>query len=99
VWGPIVTSTMLASGGEPRRTIGTVNTAEFIVTVAISLTFFTQLNLAQYGHVVLGLIIGGAIAAPLAGYLVKIMPMRVALMLVGTVVSVLTAVNITRLVA
>jgi uncharacterized membrane protein YfcA len=98
-WGPIVTSTLLASGDDPRRTIGTVNTTEFIVTISISITFLTQLDLAHYGQVVLGLIVGGVLAAPLAGYVIKKLPMRVALMLVGTVISVLTVVNVVNLVA
>lgn len=98
-WGPIVTSTLLASGDHPRRTIGTVNTAEFIITTSISITFLTQLDLANYGQVVLGLIVGGALAAPLAGYVIKKLPMRVALVLVGSVLSVLTVVNFVNLVA
>jgi uncharacterized membrane protein YfcA len=98
-WGPIVTSTLLASGDHPRRTIGTVNTAEFIITISISITFLTQLDLAHYGQVVLGLIVGGALAAPLAGYVIKKLPMRVALVLVGSVLSALTVVNVVKLVA
>ena len=98
-WGPIVTSTLLASGDHPRGTIGTVNTTEFIVTTAISITFLTQLDLAQYGQVVLGLIAGGALAAPLAGYVIKKLPIRIALVLVASVISVLTVVNVVNLVA
>jgi uncharacterized protein len=96
-WGPLVTSTLVATGGEPRRTIGSVNLAEFFVTIAISLTFFTQLDLAQYGRIVLGLVIGGALAAPLAGYLIRILPQRRALLLVGCIVAVLSAVNVVAL--
>ena len=92
-WGPLVASTLIATGDEPRRTIGSVNLAEFFVTVAVSVTFFTQLDLATYGKVVIGLIIGGGIAAPLAGYLIKIIPPRAALVLVGVVVAALSAVN------
>ena len=93
-WGPIVASTLIATGDEPRRTIGSVNLAEFFVTVAISVTFLTQLDLATYGKVVLGLIVGGGIAAPLAGYLIKIIPPRAALVMVGVVISGLSAVNL-----
>ncbi len=86
-WGPIVVSSLVATGDEPRRAIGSVNLAEFFVTVAISVTFLFHLDLAEYGRIVLGLMIGGAIAAPLAGYLIRIMPQKVALWLVGIVVS------------
>lgn len=92
-WGPIVASTLLASGDAPRPTIGSVSATEFVVSLAISITFLTQLDLSRYGHVVLGLVIGGVLAAPIAGYLVKIMPTRLALTAVGVVSICLTAVN------
>lgn len=96
-WGPLVSSTMLASGEEARRTIGTVNTVEFAVAVAVSLTFLTRLDLSDYARVVLGLVIGGGLAAPLAGYIIKILPMKVALVLVGCVIAALTAFNVVTL--
>jgi uncharacterized protein len=96
-WGPLVTSTLVATGGQPRRTIGSVNAAEFFITVAISATFFTQLDLAGYGHIVLGLVIGGGLAAPLAGYLIRILPARQALLLVGIVVAAVSALNVVAL--
>ena len=45
-WGPVVTGNLLVQGTEPRRTIGTVNTAEFILTVSISVTFIATLGWA-----------------------------------------------------
>jgi uncharacterized membrane protein YfcA len=98
-WGPLVASTLLAGGDEPRRTIGSVNLAEFFVTVTVSVTFLTQLDLANYGKIVLGLVIGGALAAPLAGYLLKVIPPRAALILVAVVVTALSAVNLYGLIA
>jgi len=88
-WGPVVTSTLPGRGHAPRYVIGSVNSAEFIVTVAISLTFLWTLltgrfelegGLATGGAAMGGLIIGGLIAAPLAGYVTKIAPARVLLM-------------------
>ncbi len=96
-WGPLVTSTLVATGEQPRKTIGSVNTAEFFVTVAISVAFLTQLDLTQYGRIVLGLVIGGGIAAPLAGYLIRILPQRRALVLVGCVIAILSVVNVVSL--
>ena len=98
-WGPLVASTLIATGDEPRRTVGSVNLAEFFVTLAVSAVFFAALDLASYGRIVLGLVIGGAMAAPLAGYLIRIMPPRLAMILVGTVVSSLGLVSLVRLVA
>jgi uncharacterized membrane protein YfcA len=96
-WGPLTASTLIASGDNPRPSVGSVNLAEFFITIAVSVTFFTQLDLAQYGRVVLGLIIGGALAAPLAGYVLKILPMRVAMILVGLVISALSLYNLVSL--
>jgi uncharacterized membrane protein YfcA len=96
-WGPLVASTLIATGDNPRRSVGSVNLAEFFIAVTVSATFLTQLDLARYGKPVIGLIIGGALAAPLAGYLLRIMPMRVALILVGVVVAALSVLNLARL--
>lgn len=87
-WGPIVTSTLLGRGHAPRYVIGSVNSAEFVVTVAISLTFLWALltgrfelegGLAAGGAALGGLILGGVMAAPLAGFVTKIAPARVLL--------------------
>ena len=43
-WGPVVTGNLLVQGSEPRRTIGTVNTTEFVVTLMISATFVASLD-------------------------------------------------------
>lgn len=98
-WGPIVTATLLASGDQPRRIVGTANAAEFVIATAVSVTFLARLDLSDYGTVVLGLVIGGAIAAPLAGLLTRLLPARTMLIMVGTVVSALTAFNLYQLVA
>ena len=93
-WGPLVTSTLVATGDNPRRSVGSANLAEFFITIAVSVTFLTQLDLERYGKPVIGLIIGGALAAPLAGYLLRVLPTRTAMVLVGCVVASLSAVNL-----
>jgi len=84
-WGPLATSTLLAGGGKARTTIGTVNAAEFVITLAVSLTFFLTIGL-QHLEIVLGLLVGGVLAAPLAAYLVRHVPERVVLTVVGVLV-------------
>lgn len=84
-WGPLATSTLLAGGGKARTTIGTVNAAEFVITLAVSLTFFLSIGL-QHLEIVLGLLIGGVLAAPLAAYLVRHVPERLVLTVVGILV-------------
>ena len=95
-WGPVVASTLIATGDNPRRTVGTVNLAEFFIAVTVSATFLLNLDLERYGRLVIGLIIGGVLAAPLAGYLLRIMPMRIALVLVGIVIAILSVFNLAQ---
>lgn len=84
-WGPIATSTLLARGGAVRQTIGTVNAAEFVVTIAISTTLIAHMGI-QHWPVVLGLLTGGVIAAPIAAWLVKHLPPRYVMVAVGCLI-------------
>ncbi|MDL5366643.1 sulfite exporter TauE/SafE family protein [Xanthomonas sp. NCPPB 2654] len=84
-WGPVATSTLLAHGGQARTTIGTVNAAEFLVTLSISLTFLLSMGV-QHLEIVLGLLVGGMLAAPLAAVLVKRVRERWVLVAVGVLV-------------
>ncbi|WP_448096170.1 sulfite exporter TauE/SafE family protein [Luteibacter yeojuensis] len=84
-WGPIATSTLLARGGAVRHTIGTVNAAEFVVTVAISTTLIAHMGV-QHWPIVLGLLTGGVIAAPLAAWLVRHLPPRYVMVAVGCLI-------------
>ena len=84
-WGPVATSTLLARGGQARTTIGTVNAAEFIVTLTISATFLLSMGV-QHLQIVAGLLIGGMMAAPVAAVLVKRVKERWVLVAVGVLV-------------
>lgn len=84
-WGPIVTSTLVAGGRNAKYTIGSVNLAEFFVSLASSVTFFTLIGLTHWA-IIAGLIIGGAIAAPIAAYLSNKIPTKSIMILVGVVV-------------
>lgn len=97
-WGPIVTSGLLGAGGQPRYVIGTVNTAEFLVTLSVSLAFLFALltghweeagDLTTHAMSVGGLIVGGVVAAPFAGYAVRKIPERLLLRIVGVLICVL----------
>jgi uncharacterized membrane protein YfcA len=70
-WGGIVTSNLLVQGSNPRKTIGTVNTAEFFVTVTISATFLATLGWKSFTFATLGLLIGGMLAAPFGAWIAK----------------------------
>jgi len=88
-WGPIVTSTLVARGSHLRYTIGSVNLTEFFVTLAESVTFILTIGLAHW-QIILGLIIGGVIAAPLAAYICKRVPARPLMVMVGALIIVLS---------
>ncbi|WP_149913920.1 sulfite exporter TauE/SafE family protein [Sphingobacterium cavernae] len=84
-WGPIVTSNLLSQGHNPRKTIGTVNTAEFFVTYFATIVFIFILGV-QHLDIVLGLVIGGVIAAPIGAYVASKVNPKVLLILVGVLV-------------
>ncbi len=92
-WGPIVSSTLIARGRDVRYTIGSVNLAEFFITLASSVTFFTIIGL-QHWSIIIGLIIGGTIAAPIAAYFTSKIPVRAGLITVGIVVIIVSLRNI-----
>ena len=96
-WGPIVTSTLIARGDHPRHSIGSVSLAEFFVTLSISIALLMALDLSAYGTVVLGLVIGGALAAPFAGILSRVLPARILMVMVAVAVVVLALVSLARL--
>jgi uncharacterized protein len=84
-WGPVVTSNLLVQGAHPRKVIGTVNTAEFFLSVTISVTFIASLGFGAFSPAMLGLLIGGLAAAPLGGYFAKRIPARALLIMVSIV--------------
>lgn len=84
-WGPVVTSNLLLQSAEPRKTIGTVNSAEFLLTVSVSIAFIANLGFAAFTIATVGLIIGGVIAAPFGAILVKRINPRILLFCVSIV--------------
>lgn len=84
-WGPMVASTLLARGNEFRITVGSVNAVEFFVTLTASLMFVFTIGLGHW-QVVLGLALGGVVAAPLGAWLVKRAPVKPMLLFVGLLV-------------
>ncbi len=88
-WGPMVTSTLVGAGTAPRPVIGSVNSAEFFVTTVISVTFLGTIGLELW-PIITGLILGGVVAAPLAAYVVRIMPQPLLMALVGVAIVLLS---------
>jgi uncharacterized membrane protein YfcA len=88
-WGPVVASTLIARGNHARLTVGSVNAAEFFVTLATSLTFVFTIGVTHW-PIIVGLAIGGMLAAPLGAYACKHIPHRPFMILVGLLVIVIS---------
>jgi len=72
---------------EPRKIIGTVDTSEFVVASCASVGFLLALSLSEIPFDVVGaLLVGGLVAAPVAAWLVRILPMRILGTAVGGVI-------------
>jgi uncharacterized protein len=89
-WGPIVASNLIARGHELRLTVGSVNAVEFFVTLTASIVFLMTIGT---GHldIVLGLALGGVVAAPLGAWLIRFVRPRVLMPFVGVLVICLSA--------
>ena len=92
-WGPIVTTSLVGSGHDPRTTIGSVNFAEFFLTVTVAASLFSILD-QNVWIIVSGLVIGGLFAAPFAAYITKHLKTKTLLILVGSLISLISAFNL-----
>jgi uncharacterized membrane protein YfcA len=86
-WGPIVTSTLVSKGKTPKYTIGSVSLTEFFITLASAATFFVTVGISHW-NVVLGLLLGGAVAAPFAAKLAGKLPKKTMMIAVGVMVMI-----------
>ncbi len=101
-WGPVTTSTLVASGRlDPRTTIGTVNAAELAVAIAASVGFIQSLGSAGVRwDITAAMLLGGVLAAPLAAWLVRHVNERTLGLAVGALIlwlsvdSLLTLLNV-----
>jgi uncharacterized membrane protein YfcA len=95
-WGPIVTSTLLGRGRNPRYTIGSVNAAEFAVSFASGVTFMLFGGIEGW-QVIIGLILGGVIAAPIAAILVNKIKRQPMMIAVGILIIILSLRTLSKL--
>ncbi len=95
-WGSVVTGNLLIQGSNPRKTVGTVNTAEFFVAITVSFTFIATLGWEQFTTATLGLLIGGMLAAPLGALLAKRISADLLMTMVGIVLILTSAYGIWR---
>jgi uncharacterized membrane protein YfcA len=78
-WGPVGTTSLLSSGRlEPRKVVGSIDTSEFVVAVGGSLGFLFALGSQGIDFTLAAaLFAGGAVAAPIAAWLVRHLAARV----------------------
>ena len=78
-WGPVGTTSLLSSGRlEPRKVVGSIDTSEFVVAIGGSVGFLLALGSAGIDFRLAGaLLVGGAVAAPFAAWMVRHLPARV----------------------
>ena len=96
-WGPIVTSNLLMQGAAPRQVVGTVNAAEFFLTISVSATFLLALGPEFFTKATIGLLIGGVAAAPFGALLARKVPTKPLLVLVGIVLLATSSFGLYRL--
>jgi uncharacterized protein len=92
-WGPIVTTSLVGAGNDPRTTIGSVNLAEFFLTVTVAASFLSILD-ATVWVLVTGLATGGLVAAPFAAYMTRHLTAKTLLILVGALISGISLFNL-----
>ena len=104
-WGAIVTTNLLVQGSNPRKTIGTVNTAEFFLTITISATFLATLTLSGNTadrdlliKAIAGLLIGGVLAAPFGARIAKKVNPDTLLTFVGALVTLTSGYGLYRVI-
>jgi len=94
-WGPLVTSTLISKGRSPQYVIGSVSITEFFITLASAITFFSMLGINHW-PVILGLIVGGTVAAPFAARLAGKLPIKTMFIGVGGLVIVWSVISLSK---
>lgn len=97
-WGPMTTSTLVGSGHAPRYSVGSVNTAEFFVTVTIAGTFLAALGWQAFTTATVGLLIGGVSAAPFGAWIAKRVNADTLLTFVGALLTAVSCFGLYRVI-
>jgi len=94
-WGPVVTSNLIHKDITPKRVIGSVNIAEFFITISSSAVFMFFVDIKDWKPT-LGIIVGGLFAAPFAAYIVKIIKRRPLTIVIGSLIAIISLYSIIR---
>jgi hypothetical protein len=96
-WGSIVLSSLIAGGRHPRFSLGTVKLSRFFVAIVSSTTFI--LMLMKYGtrwEPVAGLVIGSALASPIAAKISNRLSAKTLMVAVGIIVIIVSVNSIIK---
>lgn len=94
-WGPVVTTTLIGAGNDPRKAIGSVSLAEFFVALAGAASFLLLMETNTW-TIISGLVLGGAIAAPFAALVCAKLPARVLMLMVGVLIGSLSVYSLVQ---
>jgi uncharacterized protein len=94
-WGPVVTTTLLSSGHEPKKTIGSVNSAEFFITTSTGLSFAIFIGINN-PETIFGLISGGVLIAPFAAKITTKLPTKLIMLIVGILITFLSMITVSK---
>jgi len=94
-WGPVVTSNLINKDITPKRVIGSVNIAEFFITISSSAVFMFFVDIQDWKPT-LGIILGGLFAAPFAAYIVKIIKRKPLTIAIGSLIAIISLYSIIR---
>jgi len=92
-WGTIVLSSLIAGGRNARYSLGTVKLSRFFIALMSSLTFVTMLN-DMHWYVVSGLVLGSAIASPIAARVSNKISAQAIMVAVGIIVLIASSKNV-----
>jgi len=93
-WGPIVTGTLVANGSDVKKTIGSVNTAEFFITLSQTITFIVLAKINwQY---TLFILLGGLPSVVIGAYIVRAAGREKLMLIVGSLIIIVNLYNIFR---
>ncbi len=92
-WGSVVTANLLGSGHEPRKTIGSVNAAEFFITIVTGFSFSLLIGFNHW-EIVAGLIVSGMTMAPISARILANFPIKPLMAFVGSLIIILSSVVI-----
>jgi uncharacterized membrane protein YfcA len=92
-WGPVVVTNLIHQGANPKRTIGSANTAEFFIALVSSAVFISFIRITNWQPVI-GILTGGIIAAPFAALFVKVIRPRPLMIIVGLLITCISLYNI-----